>query len=192
MGPLHEQLEGAQTILLCASSVGGGANGACVDLLDVAPPSELNVLWVSYTRAPDACLSTWRTHATGAPGQRAVLALGEQHRGAGAGEVAVEVVDDPGDLTGLGIAVSRYLEEWDGSTALCLDSLTALLQYVELETAYEFLHVLCERLYDADAVGHFHLDPAAHEERAVTAFASLVDARVTVSADGDPAVTTRN
>jgi hypothetical protein len=67
---------------------------------------------------------------------------------------------------------------------VCFDSLTAMLQYVDVETAYEFLHAITGQLYAADARAHFHIDPTAHDRTTVDSIASLFDAVVEFGADG--------
>lgn len=94
---------------------------------------------------------------------------------------------NPGDLTALGITLTQYLEEWathDHSLVVCVDSVTALLQYVDEQTAYRFMHVATNRFRAANAVAHFHLDPDAHSEQTVAKFKSVVDTVVEVG-DGD-------
>lgn len=65
-----------------------------------------------------------------------------------------------------------------------------MLQYVDLESTYQFLHATIGRLEAAGARSHFHLDPAAHDERVVAAVTSLVDARIRME-NGRPSVRTR-
>jgi hypothetical protein len=65
-----------------------------------------------------------------------------------------------------------------------------MLQYVELETAYEFLHAITGQLYAADARAHFHVDPSAHDSQTVDSITSLFDAVVELD-DGDPTVRKR-
>ena len=84
---------------------------------------------------------------------------------------------DPGDLTGLGIAVSERLGDLpaDAEPAVCVDSLTTLLQYADTERAYRFLQVLCGRVRAAGGTVHVHADPAAHDERELDRLAGLFD-----------------
>ncbi|MFB6270594.1 MAG: hypothetical protein ABEH83_11655, partial [Halobacterium sp.] len=65
---------------------------------------------------------------------------------------SVRGVTDPGDLTGVGIAVSEFLDGLpaDATPAVCVDSLTTLLQYSSPERTYRFLQVLCGRVLAAD------------------------------------------
>jgi len=187
-----EHLADAASTLLCAPAMGSDGSDACLDLLSVAPPSESSVLWVTYTRSAAACLEDWRAHVDEDPARMAVVVLDDSGVGGDAPEDidTVETGGNPGDITGLGITIGRYLEEWSGPIAVCFDSLTALLQYTDLETAYEFLHTLDGRLYAVGAKSHFHLDPTAHDDRTVTILTSLFDASVTVE-DGERVVKTR-
>lgn len=94
----------------------------------------------------------------------------------------VRTVSNPGDLTGFGIAVSRYLDELpdDATPGVCLDSVTTLLQYVDENRAHRFLQVLVNRVRSADGHVHCHADPAAHDDRVCEALDSLFDAKVSV------------
>jgi hypothetical protein len=99
----------------------------------------------------------------------------------------ITTVSSPGDLTGLGIEISEQLEAWadDGNqTVVCFHTLTTLFQYVDLEPAFQFLHVLTSRVRIADARAHYHVDPAAHDERELNTMRTLFDAVVAPSDDG--------
>lgn len=100
---------------------------------------------------------------------------------------AVDNVGNPGNLTGLEIAVSRVLDTFDEDerVTLCFDSLTAFLQYVALEDAYRHLHALIERLWAAGVVGHFHIDPGAHDESTLNSLTGLFDAVVDLTPAAD-------
>lgn len=190
--PISDRLGDATTVLLGAPSMTGGADDACVDLLSQAVPEETSVLWVSFTKPPSDCLAQWRDRHDRDPGQFGVIVVGETV-GAGSGEInpqAIQQVSNPSDLTGIGITVGEFISGRDEDIAVCFDSLTALLQYVDLETAYEFLHALTGQLYSAGAVSHFHIDPSAHDQRTVDTLLSLFDAEVELG-DGEPTVRTR-
>lgn len=174
----------------------------CTDLGSVGGDRPGNVLWISYTKSPDEQLRRWRSNGGCEPANIGIVSVGDTTRsaaaaGGGSGPAngrPIESVSNPNDLTGLGIAINKYLERWrdeDGPTTVCFDSLTALLQYADLETAYEFLHILVGRVYAADATIHFHMDPGAHDDETVESVVSLVDAVIELSFDGDPDVRTR-
>lgn len=168
------------SILLQAPGFGDGGVDACVDLVVAAEPS--NVLFVSYGGDPSERLARCRERGLDPEATMAVV-VGDVGGGVD-GFDAVETLSAPSDLTGLGIAVTEALADVEGRTAVCLDSVTALLQYVDFETAFEFLHVFVGRCYRQEAVGHLHVDPGAHDEQTVAKLASLVDGRVVVAEDG--------
>lgn len=186
---LNTELGDAHNVLLSAPSMSGDERGACTDLLLGTAAAETSVLWVTFRRDPRACIEQWTGAADDAPLNGAVIAVDD------AGDVdvdwaTVESVSSASDLTGLGIAISGFLSDWDGNVVVCFDSLTAMLQYVELETAYEFLHAVTGQVYAADTRAHFHVDPSAHDSRTVDSITSLFDAVVELG-DGEPTVRKR-
>jgi len=192
----------ANSTLLLSSSFSDGRN--CAELLRPGATAETNVLWVSYTKSPDQQLRRWREHADDRPAEMGMVSVEDSTRsvaadsGGGASlpgpDAPVETVTSPNDLTGLGIRITEYLSDWeenDNRTVVCFDSLTALLQYVELDTAYEFLHIITGRMASMDAFAHFHMDPEAHDEQTVEIITSLMDAVVDVDEDGERTVRSR-
>lgn len=200
---IRGQLSDAATVLLLSPSFTEGQGDLCADLLVPRESTGQNALWVSYTKSPDEQVRRFRSHSAGAPRDVGVISVDDAARSAtaaggnavgagGAGTAGgagatTETVTSPGDLTGLGIRITEYLQRWrdaDGRTVVCFDSLTAMLQYVELETAYQFLHVLTGRFATVDAFAHFHMDPAAHDDQTVETIVSLFDAVVEIDDDG--------
>lgn len=190
-----DALDDAASVLLLAPPFVEREEELCGDLLHSHTPGDAgeNVLWVSYTKSPDARLRKWRQNGGGDVDRVGVVSVGDSARstaaaGSSGGDAGpITPVTDPGDLTGLGIAVNEFLSRWhgsDGRTVVCFHSLTAMFQYAELETAYEFLHVLIGRIHATDATVHFHMNPQAHDERTVESVATLVDAVVELDEDG--------
>lgn len=190
MTDLSTELADARNVLLCAPSLSGGERTTCSDLLVGDEPGAANVLWVSFRRDAAACVEQWTDAAGEPPRNGGVILVGDS---AGAVDVewaTVESVNSASDLTGLGIDIGEFLSARDGDLFVCFDSLTAMLQYVEVETAYEFLHAVTGQLYAADARAHFHIDPTAHDDQTVDAITSLFDATVTLG-EGEHVVRTR-
>lgn len=184
MTELSERVEGATNVLLKAPPMSESQEVGTSLLL--AGETKPNVLFVSYTRQPAACVE----QVDGASVRRVgVITVGE-----GSGEVEEGVVTatvaTPSDLTGLGIEIGQVLSEWDTPVHISFDSLTSLLQYVDFETAYEFLHAITGQIYAADARAHFHIDPSAHDDQVVAGIESLFDA--SISLDDEPTVRTRD
>lgn len=186
-GSFRDDVERGASVLLLAPSLHESTDNACLDLLSLTHPSEENVLWVTYTRSPDSCIQDWLSHAGQRPENMRFVSVGETTRSASAvsgGGTAtssgdlVETLSNPGDLTGLGIKLSEILREWNGTanqTVCCFHSLTALLQYADLQTVYKFLHVLTGRFEATDVTAHFHLDPDACDKQTVSTLTSLFD-----------------
>jgi hypothetical protein len=167
---------------------------ACVDMLAGAPETEENVLWVTFTRSPDACIQDWLAHAGGRPANLRFISVGETVRSVATSapmqetptDAVIDTLSNPGDLTGLGIKISEVLQQWHGNgnrTVACFHSLTALLQYSDVQTVYKFLHVLTGRFTTADVTAHFHLDPDAHDSQTINTLKTLFDA--VAEFDGD-------
>jgi hypothetical protein len=105
-------------------------------------------------------------------------------------EVITERVSDPSDLPRLGIAVSNAIEECDaaGRTHICIDSLTAMLQYADRGRIFRFVQVLQDRISQSSAVAHYHLNPAAHDEQTVETLRQLFGAVVRVPSGEPPEI----
>ncbi|SEO55976.1 hypothetical protein SAMN04487948_103230 [Halogranum amylolyticum] len=186
-------LEKASSVLLLSPSLSDDEAACCTDLLQPTDDPPGNLLWVAYTRSPDSLLRRWQTHGCGRPANLGIVSVGESARSAAAARPdetplsgPVETIANPTDLTGLGIRLNDYLRRWDDNdypTTVCLDSLTAMLQYVDVETVYQFLHVLSGRFYAAGARAHFHVDPDAHDEQTVERLVSLCDVAVDLSGE---------
>ena len=193
---IQRDVERGACVLLLAPSLDEATGDACLNLLTLDQPNDESVLWVTYTRSPDACVQDWLSHAGERPRNMRFVSVGETTRsasaavaasdGTGANGELVETLSSPGDLTGLGIKMSEVLKEWsnDGNpTVACFDSLTALLQYADLQTVYKFLHVLTGRFEAANVTAHFHLDPDACDTQTVSTLTSLFDTVVELDDD---------
>ena len=198
-GDVRGRLTDASTVLLLSPSFSDHEGDTCADLLLPEEADRQNALWVSYTKSPDEQVRRFRSRTASAPRNVGIVTVDDAARsaavagGAGGTETVGETVTGPNDLTGLGIHITEYLKKWQGvggRTVVCFDSLTAMLQYVDLETAYQFLHVLTGRFAAVGAFAHFHMDPTAHDDRTIETVLSLFDAAVELDDDG-PTVRTR-
>jgi len=188
---VRTELGDARNVLLAAPSMSGEESETCADLLVPSTPADGSVLWVSFRRDAQSCVDQWFAATDDRPRNAAVVVVSESGTAADIDGVAVESINSPSDLTGLGITIGEYLSQWDGAPVVCFDSLTAMLQYVDVETAYEFLHAITGQLYAADARAHFHIDPTAHSRQTVDSIASLFDAVVTLGGD-EPEIRARH
>ncbi|MFP9192374.1 DUF7504 family protein [Natronosalvus vescus] len=89
----------------------------------------------------------------------------------------VDAIDDPTDLSTLGVKISEFCEHWgdDYQITVCFHSLDMLLRHATPKTVFQFVYVLTNRLSSVGALAHFHLDPTAHDDRIVSTFGSIFD-----------------
>lgn len=167
--------------LLLSSSEAERPVRSCFDQLLRDSPGEDAVIVIAYDGTGETVVEDWLEHAGGLPARLDVIDAEETVRSAESRSSPVPVHPDatvytvsPANLTALGTRVSDLLQD-DGRPVLCFDSVSMLLQYVEVETAYQFLHVLTGRVHAADGVGYYHFDPSTHEFRTVEAVKSLFD-----------------
>ena len=185
--------EEGRNILLLGSPLDDPTTDAHRALLAGQTPGDQRVLCITYRDSPGTVVTRWQNHTDVTPAKWGIIVMGDQAQSAETGSAPpsgaqagprVEAVTDPGDLTALGITLSQYLERWTGDEhpfAVCVDSVTALLQYVDEQIAFRFMHMATTRFRAANAVGHFHLDSDAHSDRTIAEFKSIVDTVVDVS-----------
>lgn len=179
MADMITQLENATNILLEEPPLGEGRD-VCTSLLVEGVP-EPSILFVSFTRNASDCVA----QIEGADVEDiGVITVGDSATAVDNQAVATDNVSTPSDLTGLGISIGQLLSEFEGPVLVCFDSLTSMLQYVDIKTAYEFLHAITGQIHAAGARAHFHIDPSAHDSKDVAGIASLFDARVQLDSEG--------
>lgn len=183
---LRPPFEAPSNVLLLAPFLDDTAQDACHELTSVGPPEQRTVIYLSFTHARPARLDRLLEGEAPRP-SKLVLITPTDRRPAPSDDdrVVIETVSSPGNLTDVGVALSAHLpDRADGPMVACVDSITALLQYVDPRTAYKFLNVLVERFGAAGARAHYHLDPTAHDAQVVHTFSSLFDATLEVGEDG--------
>jgi hypothetical protein len=178
-----------RNLLVFASAMSDAKDGACHDLLGTGSLEALDVLQVSYTRPPDRLVAEWRERHGDLPANYRLVDVGARARAPGATdddrtpEGVTVTRANPNDLTGLAMEWRNAFNEFartDNEFVVCLDSITAMLQYVSVEEAYRFVHMATGQIHELDGRAHFHLDPDAHDDRTIstmkTAFDGLRDA----------------
>jgi KaiC/GvpD/RAD55 family RecA-like ATPase len=92
----------------------------------------------------------------------------------------VRRVSSPADLTSMGVAFTNVVDDMANPSRLRLGfvSVSTLLQYVDPERAFSFLHVLSRRASAAGYLGVYSIDPTTHEDRFVNVVTSIFDAAV--------------
>jgi hypothetical protein len=175
MGDITTQLDGATNVLLEIPPLDEG-HDICTSLL--SDEANQSVLFVSFTSRASASVD--QIADASSVRNVGVITAGNTPEGVDREGVVTENVSAASDLTGLGIQIGKFLSEWDEPVFVCFESLTSMLQYVDYETAYEFLHAVTGQVYAAGAQAHFHVDPSAHGEQQVAGISSLFDASVSL------------
>lgn len=178
-------LDGVSNMLVLSPTMDEDARAAYYETLLPEQPETLDVLAIDYRQTPDQWLDEWERRVGQRPRKCTIVSVDEATRSvsttanetARRGPNTVACIKSPTDLTGLGITVSEYLADEGGErTVLTFDSLTVLLQYVDLQRAFRFLHVLTNRVQTVNATAYYHMDPGAHDDKDVATLSSLFDA----------------
>lgn len=171
------------------------------NMLILAPPSDENelissldqimkdapeatpVVLVSSTHPVHRLLNTWRTQQGEFPPNIGLLSIGELVRSTSSqpstiqiGNVWVRTVQE-NDLTGIGIAISDYISQWDDEPPLhlCFDAVDNLLTTVDLKTTFRFLHILTAQIQQTNSTAYYHLIPDEHTQQTINSLTPLFD-----------------
>ena len=172
--------------LFLSSSLDDDFAAACLEHLPAGALDGVHLAFVAHAHAADDVIESRLRYAGALPERLDVIDVGGMLRSATSASATMTLrpgvtvhTRSPEDLTGLGITLTELLTaDGDARTVVCFDSLTMLLQYVDVETAYQFLHIVTGRIHSVGATGLFHMDPTAHDDRTVAAMKSLFDAVV--------------
>jgi hypothetical protein len=197
MVPIHDRLPRQSNVLLLSESLDPMARDTGFELLTPGDADRTRVLAISYLDTPADWLDRWADRVGDLPTDVRLVTVGEMAAGGDDWQSpATEHVQvtraSPTDLTGVGIAVSDTLSAWaetDDRVVVCVDSVTTMLQYAPVATVFRFLHTICRRFASVEALAHFHLDPAAHDDQTVARLTHLFDSLVRVE-DGELTVRT--
>jgi hypothetical protein len=189
-GTRASDLSGISNVLLLVPSLQSHSRGVCLDLLTQTPPEQTSVLAITYTETAGGWIDAWTEGVGLQPVRGGVVSVGQSGVDVDEPSWATTGVENPSDLTGIGIELSELLSQMeaagdeDEQIAVCYDSVTTLLQYADLQRVFRFLHVVTGRIKSVDGVGHFHLDPGAHDDQTLATLKGLFDAVVEVDEDG--------
>jgi hypothetical protein len=92
------------------------------------------------------------------------------------------------NLSKAGVVITQTLKKWQDSdrpSVLCFHTISALSQYVEMQTLFQFLFTLQGKLSSFGMTGHYHMDPTKHEESEINTLRSIFDLVLRLTADGD-------
>jgi len=176
--PASPDLDDATNVFVLASSLAEGVRASYYETLLPVDPTERDVLAVQYSGTPGEYLAEWERHRGAVPNRCGIVDVAESGSATGAASdrATVARIESPSDLTGIGMKVGSYLDSHGGpDTVVTVDSLTVLLQYVDLERAFRFLHTIASQVRDVGALAHYHVDPNAHDDQVLATLSQLFD-----------------
>ncbi len=111
--------------------------------------------------------------------------------GVGASETEnIKIASSPVDLTGIGVKISQFFETFwmkkqIRNTYLCIDSISTILMYSNLQTVFRFLHVFTGRVKVAGALGLYVVDEGMHEPQSIATLKQLFDGVIEIKVEDD-------
>ncbi|MCX9011647.1 MAG: recombinase RecA [Candidatus Methanoperedens sp.] len=102
----------------------------------------------------------------------------------------IKTVDHPVDLTGIGVRISQFFEEYSmikniQKVQLCINSLSMLLVYSNIRTVYRFLHVFTRRIKEAGGLGVYVMESGIHDMGSIATLSQLFDGIIEVKSEND-------
>ena len=174
------------SILLQCGSQDDREDAACHDLLGLERAgTDRNALLIQYRRLTPDRLEHIADHAA----RTTVVAVGYSQPVPESVADSVDTIEinNPNDITRLGILVSGTLDDWadhDATTVVCYDSVNVLLEYKDVQSTFRFFHVFLGTLESADAIAHFHADPLAGTPQKINTLKPLFDEVVSIDSMG--------
>jgi KaiC/GvpD/RAD55 family RecA-like ATPase len=102
---------------------------------------------------------------------------------------SVKHISSPVDLTGVGVRVSQFADEFGRAESdnymLCIDSLSTMLMYSNLQTVYRFMHVMSGRIVMQHNLGVYLVDEDMHDAQTIATLKQLFNAVLHVKINGD-------
>lgn len=171
------------TSLLIAGPAMSGKQDLALDLLAAGLDRDNGLLIVSTSESAGACIDDLEQRVTTLDRDRVgVVDCSGSSQQQAIREVATQRVSSPGDLTGISIGTAKLMQrltEQDISGVRHgLVSVSTLLQYLELDTVFKFLHIYTQRINDTQGLGIFTVDNTAHEPQTLNTITSEFDGMI--------------
>ena len=102
----------------------------------------------------------------------------------------IKIASSPVDLTGIGVKISQFLEEFfmkknTQKIQLHINSLSTILMYSNIQTVFRFLHVFTGRIKAAGALGIYVIESGMHDEQAIATLKQLFDGMIEIKSEND-------
>jgi len=102
----------------------------------------------------------------------------------------IKIASSPVDLTGIGVKISQFFEEFfmkknARKIQLHINSLSTILMYSNIQTVFRFLHVFTGRIKAAGALGIYVIESGMHTEQEVATLKQLFDGMLEIKSEND-------
>ena len=102
----------------------------------------------------------------------------------------IRIASSPVDLTGIGVKISYYFEEFITKkkilkNQLHINSLSAILMYSNIQTVFRFLHVFTGRIKSTGGLGIYMIESGMHNEQAIATLKQLFDGVIEIKTESD-------
>ena len=102
----------------------------------------------------------------------------------------IKIASSPVDLTGIGVKISQFFEEFFmkkniRKTQLHINSLSTILMYSNIQTVFRFLHVFTGRIKATGALGIYVIESGMHDEQAIATLKQLFDGMIEIKSEND-------
>jgi KaiC/GvpD/RAD55 family RecA-like ATPase len=102
----------------------------------------------------------------------------------------IKIASSPVDLTGIGVKISQFFEEFFmkkniKKTQLHINSLSTILMYSNIQTVFRFLHVFTGRIKAAGSLGIYVIESGMHDEQAISTLKQLFDGMIEIKSEND-------
>lgn len=174
-------------------SVDAPTDHSCFEPFAAIAPDETDLVLI--TRSPNEAKKHWQQVHDVPPADVHIVSISDQTRSVATQDSAagtptsddIWTVSHPGDLTGIGIAITEILSELTDSDCrilVCFEALDAVLQYAAVKPAYRFLHQVTTEFDQVDALAHFHVADYQFDGGPANRIRSLFDGVIECDGDG--------
>lgn len=173
------------TVLVQCGSQDDRKSAARHDLLGLSESDPRNVLLVQYR-----AMQTDELESIADAAKRVkIISIGCSQSLPSSVEDTVESVEinNPNDVTRLGILATSTLDDWAPlaeQTVVSLNPLDVMLQYKTGEATFRFLHIFLGKLSSRGAISHFFVNPSSSDPQTVNTLKPLFDDVLTIDSVG--------
>jgi KaiC/GvpD/RAD55 family RecA-like ATPase len=102
----------------------------------------------------------------------------------------IKNASSPVDLTGISIRISDFMDEYCKRKSLprirlCINSLSTMLMYTNVQTLFQFIHVYSGRIMVNNGLGIYVVEEGMHDEKTVASLKQLFNAMIEVKNKDD-------